>query len=164
VINIESQWWKVEVFSVYQVVAAEMQVRGRFEPTLNDQEPFVHLKNIATTPLLPGAPRLQNIADGQLSKAYFGVVRALVDEPPPADAPAEIRRRFLYFQGNGFTVKGQAEFPAMAEESRHAEMLFKQRFFPVKEVQLTVVGAEMAPLAWPLAYVNRDLMIGLYLA
>ena len=162
-ISIEAQWWPVEVLTQYQVVAGQMQVRGRFLSQLNDPEPIVQLREISTTPLLAGAPRLQGIGFGQLNKAYFSVVRTLQTEPPAPDAPAELVRRFMYFQGAGFNVKGQVEFPAGADATRHAEMLFKNNFFAVADAAVSVVGSQAAPMSWPLAYVNKNLMIGLYL-
>lgn len=163
-INVEAQWRPVEIFTQYQIVSGEMQVRARFGSHLNDPEPMVQVRNLATTPLLPGAPRLQGVALGQLSKASMGAIRMLEPEPPAPDAPAELVRRYLYFQGLSFTVKGQVEFPAGADSARHAEMLAKNSFFAVVDATLSVVGAEVAPLSWPLAYVNKNLMIGLYLA
>ena len=163
-LNVEATWWKVDIFTGYQVIAAEMQVRGRFMQSLNDPEPYVTLHNIATTPLLPGAPRLQSIAEGVVNKIGFGAIRTVDPEPPaPDDAMMELTKRFLYFQGSSFTLKGSVEFPVAADPKLHREMLFKSKFFPVVDASVTVVGAEMAPLAWARCYVNRDLMVGVYL-
>jgi hypothetical protein len=164
-INVEAVWWKVEVFTGYQVIACEMQVRGRFMQSLNDPEPYATLHNVATTPLLPGAPRLQSIAEGILNKPSIGAIRTVDPEPPaPDDGMMEMTKRFLYFEGAGFTVKGAAEFPLAADPKLHREMLFKSKFFPLFDASLAVVGAEMAaPLQWPKCYVNRDLLVALYM-
>jgi hypothetical protein len=162
-INVEAVWWKVEIFTVYQLIVAEMPVRGRVQHNLNDPDPFVILRNIATTPLVPGAPRLQSIAEGYASKLNFGVVRTVEAEVAPPDQALELTRRFVYFQGETFTVKGSVEFPTAADPKLHREMLFKAKFFGVVDASLTPVGVEMAPLQWPRCYVNRDLMVGLYL-
>jgi hypothetical protein len=162
-LNVEAVWWKVEIFTIYQLIAAEMPVRGRVQNNLNDADPFVVLHNVVTTPLLPGAPRLQSIAEGYASKLNFGVVRTLEPELAPPDQALELTRRFVYFQGTNFTVKGSVEFPTAADPKLHREMLFKARFFPVFDATLTAIGVEMAPLQWPHCYVNRDLMVGLYL-
>jgi hypothetical protein len=42
-------------------------------------------------------------------------------------------------------------------------MLFKAKFFSVVDATLTAVGVEMPPLQWPHCFVNRDLMVGVYL-
>ena len=163
-LNVEAVWAKIEAFTAYQVIAAEMQVRGRFAIALNDPEPYATLHNIATTPLLPGAPRLQSIAEGVVNKGNFGAVRTIDPEPPgPDDGIMELKKRFLFFQANNFTLKGQVEFPIAADPTLHREMLFKSKFFPVVEASITVVGAEMQPLTWPRCYVNRDHMVGIYL-
>jgi hypothetical protein len=164
-INVEAVWWKVEIFTGYQIVSAEMQIRGRFQQALNDPEPYATVRNVATTPLLPGAPRLQAIAEGILNRPTFGAVRTIETEPPaPDEGMMEMTRRFLYFEGTNFTVKGAVEFPVAADPKLHREMLFKSKFFPVHDVALTVIGAEMAaPLQWSKCYVNRDLLVGLYL-
>ncbi len=159
----EAVWWKVEIFTVYQLISAEMQVRGRVQHALNDPDPYAVLHNVETTPLLPGAPRLQSIAEGYASKLNFGVVRTVEAEAPPPDQALELTRRFIYFQGTNFTLKGSIEFPVAADPKLHREMLFKAKFFPVVDGTLSVVGVEMAPLQWPHCYVNRDLMVGLYL-
>lgn len=162
-LNVEAVWWKVEIFSVYQLIAAEMQVRGRFQHALNDPDPYAILHNVMTTPLLPGAPRLQAIAQGYASKLSFGVVRTVEPEPPEPDLATALTRRFIYFQGTSFTVKGAVEFPLAVDPSLHREMLFRARFFPVVDAVLSPVGIESAPLQWPHCYINRDLMVALYL-
>jgi hypothetical protein len=163
-INVEAVWWKVEIFTGYQVVACEMQIRGRFMQALNDPEPYASVRNIATTPLILGAPRLQAIAEGILNRPAFGAVRTLDVEPPaPDEGMMEMTRRFLYFEGASFTVKGSAEFPVAADPKLHREMLFKSKFFPVHDASVAVVGAEMAPLQWSKCYLNRDLLVGLFL-
>src|SRR6202011_4280617 len=150
---------KVEIFAVYQLIAAEMQVRGRVQASLNDPDPYVVLHNVMTTPLLPGAPRLQSIAEGYASKLNFGVIRTVEPESAPPDQAFELTKRFIYFQGLNFTVKGSVECPAAADPTLHREMLFKARFFPVVDATLTVIGAEVAPLQWPRCYADRALMV-----
>ena len=162
-LNVEAVWWKIEAFTHYQVVAGEMAVRGRVQAVLNDPEPYVTLHNVSTTPLLPGAPRLQAIGEGVLSKLQVGALRTLELEPPPPDQTLELSRRFVFFQGTQLSVKGAVEFPAAADPKMHRDMLFKAKFFPVFDASLSVVGAEAPALHWPLAYVNRDLLVGLYL-
>lgn len=162
--NVGAVGWQVEVFTSYQVVSGEMQVRGRFQQHLNDAEPYVTIRGVATVPLLAGAPRLQSIAEGLLNKAAICAVRTVEAEPPHPDELPDLVRRFVYFQGMGFTAKGSAEFPAAADPTLHREMLFKARFFPLVEATVSVIGADAPPMSWPLAYVNRDLMVGIYLA
>jgi hypothetical protein len=162
-LNVEAHWWKVEIFAVYQLITAEMPVRGRVQHALNDPDPYLTLRNLETTPLLAGAPRLQSIAEGYVSKLNFGAVRTVDPEPAAPDQAAELTKRFIYFQGTNFTVKGAVEFPVAADPKLHREMLFKARFFPVVDVTLSVIGAGAAPLQWASCFVNRDLMVGLYL-
>jgi hypothetical protein len=138
-LNVEAHWWKVEIFTVYQLIAAEMQVRGRVQHAL------------------------QAIAEGYASKLSFGVVRTVEIEPPAPDQALERTRRFVYFQGSTFTVKGSVEFPVAADPVMHREMLFKAKFFPVVEATITVVGVELPPIQWPACFVNRDQMVALYL-
>ncbi len=159
----EAHWWKVEIFTVYQLISAEMQVRGRVQNALNDPDPYAVLHNVETTPLLPGAPRLHSIAEGYASKLNFGVVRTVEQEPPAPDQAIELTKRFIYFQGTNFTIKGSVQFPVAADPTLHREMLFKARFFPVIEATLSVIGVEVPGLQWPYCFVNRDLMIGVYL-
>jgi len=162
-INVEAVWWKVEIFAVYQLIAAELPVRGRVQNALNDPDPYVTLRNIETTPLIAGAPRLQSIAEGYASKLNFGVIRTIEAELAPPDQALELTKRFIYFQGTNFTLKGSVEFPAAADPKLHREMLFKAKFFSVVDASLTPVGVEMPPLQWPRCFVNRDLMVGVYL-
>ena len=162
-INVETQWRKVEVVTVYQLVTAEMQIRGRLSTQLNDPEPLVKVRNVETQPLLPGAPKLSGIPEGTLNKAFFSAIRTVEVEPPPPDMAMENLNRFCYFQGVGFTARGQAEFPAAADPSMHQEMLFKGHFFKLTDATLSIVGVEAPALTRPDFYVNRDLMVALYL-
>ena len=164
-INVEATWTRVEVLTAYQVVGCEMQVRGRFMQALNDPEPYATVRNVATTPLLPGAPRLQSIPEGILNKPTFCAIRTVEPEPPsPDEGMMEMTRRFFYFEGAGFTVKGAAEFPVAADPKLHRERMFKNRFFPVVDATLGIVGVEGgSPLQWAKCYVNRELLVGLYL-
>jgi hypothetical protein len=161
----EPVWWKVEILTLYQVIAGEMPVRGRIQPTLNDPEPFVQIRKVATTPLLPGAPHLQAIPEGSLYKPAISALRTVEVEPPPPDQVGmELFKRYLLVQGTTFTLKAATEFPVGADPKLHRELLFKSRFFPVVDATLTVVGAEIAPLQWPHCYLNRDLVVAIYLA
>ena len=162
-LNVEAHWWKVQIFTVYQLISAEMQVRGRLQNALNDPDPYAVLHNVETTPLLPGAPRLQSIAEGYANKVNFGVVRMVDPEPLPPDVAIELVKRFIYFQGTNFTVKGSVEFPVLADPTLHREMLFKNRFFAVVDATVSIVGIELPPIQWPTCFVNRDLMVGVYL-
>jgi hypothetical protein len=162
-INVEAHWTRVEIFTAYQLVTCEMQLRGRLQIQLNDPEPNVAVRTIEATPLLPGAPKLQGIPEGTLNKNYFGVCSTIEPEPPPVDDMVEKAKRFIYFQGASFTVKGNVEFPAAADPNMHKDMLFKSRYFSVLDASVGVVGAVVAEWQRPLVYVNRDLMVGVYL-
>ncbi len=162
-LNVGAVWVGVEVFTGYQVVAGEMHVRGRFQQHMNDAEPYTPMRSVTTTPLLPGAPRLNGIPEGLLAKQYFCAVRTIDPEPPHPDELPDRTARYIYFQGAAFTAKGTVEFPAAADPSLHRDTLFKVRFFPVLDATLSVVGVEGHTLNWPHAYVNRDLMLAVYL-
>jgi hypothetical protein len=163
VISADVHWMKVEVLTLYQLVSAEIQVRGRIAPTLNDPEPILHLRNVAAEPLLPGAPKLQNIPDGLFRKPLLGAIAPLEPEPPSPDEARDKTRRYVFFQGSTFNVRGSVEFPPAADPHMHTDMLLKSQFFPVVEATFTAVGVERAPWTHPLAYLNRDLMIAIYL-
>lgn len=162
-INVEAQWRKVEVVTAYQLVTADMQIRGRLATQLNDPEPLVKVRDVQTQPLLPGAPTLAGIPEGTLNKAYFCAIRTVEAEPPPPDLAIENVKRFCYFQGAGFTARGDVEFPAGADVTMHPEMLFKVRFFKLLDASLSIVGVESQALARLDFHVNRDLMVALYL-
>lgn len=162
-INVEPVWWKVELFTLYQVVSGEMPIRVRLQSALNDPEPYVLLRNLATTPMVPGAPRLQGIGEGHLSKLSFSAVRSVEEEPPAPDLALELTRRFIYFQGTNVTIKASVEVPTGSDPMLHREMLFKQRFFRVVDATLTVIGSEAPPIQWSSCYLNRDQLVALYL-
>ena len=163
-ISADLRWTKVEVVTLYQRVSGEIQVRGRLAPTLNDPEATFHLRNIASEPFLPGAPRLQNIPEGLFRKPLVGAVVPMEPEPPPPDDFPDKARRFLFFQGSTFNVRASVEFPAAADPHMHTDMLLKGQFFPVLEATFTAVGAEGQAWTRPTAYLNRDLMVALYLS
>ena len=154
---------KVEVVTLYQRVSGEIQIRGRLAPTLNDPEPTFHLRNVASEPLVPGAPRLQNIPEGLFRKPFVGAVVPMEAEPPPPDEVLEKARRYVFFQGSTFNVRASVEFPAAADPRMHQDMLLKSQFFTVVEANFTAVGAEGQAWTRPFAYLNRDLMVALYL-
>ena len=151
------------MLTIYQLVTAEMQIRGRLSSQLNDSEPFVKVRNVDTQPLLPGAPRLVGIPHGTLNKDYFCAIRTVEAEPPAPDMAMENIGRFCFFQGAGFSARGQVEFPSAADPTMHQEMLFKGRFFKLNDVTVSVVGAEGPALVRPEFYINRELMVALYL-
>ena len=163
VINAEVHSMKVEVLTMYQRVSGEMQIRGRLSPTLNDPEPIFHLHNIAAEPLLPGAPRLQNIADGLFRKPMVGAVVPIDPEPPSPDDIPEKKRRYIFFQGSTFNVRASVEFPTAADPAMHQDLLLKSQFFPVVDATFSAVGAEGQSWTRPAAYLNRELMVALYL-
>lgn len=154
---------KVEVVTLYQRVSGEIQIRGRLVPTLNDPEPTFHLRNVGSEPLLPGAPRLQNIPDGLFRKPYVGAVVPMEPEPPSPDEVLEKAKRYVFFQGTTFNVRGSVEFPSAADPSMHTDMLLKSPFFHVVDANFTAVGAEGQAWTRPSVYLNRDLMVALYL-
>jgi hypothetical protein len=159
----ELHWMTVEVLTLYQRVSAEIQVRGRLLSTLNDPELTFQLRNVASEPFLPGAPRLQNIPAGLFRKPMVGAVVPLEQEPPPPDEVLEKSRRYLFFQGSTFNVRASVEFPSAAEPRMHTDMLLKSQFFAVVDANFTAVGAEGQAWTRPFAYLNRDLMVALYL-
>ena len=159
----ELHWMKVEVLTLYQRVTGEIQIRGRLAPTLNDPETTFQLRNLASEPFLPGAPRLQNVPGGLFRKPLVGAVVPLDPEPPSPDEVLDKTRRYLFFQGSTFNVRASVEFPSAAEPRMHTDMLLKSQFFPVVDATFTAVGAEGQAWTRASAYLNRDLMVALYL-
>jgi hypothetical protein len=155
-------WSKVDVLTTYQRLTAEMQVRVRMRETMNDSEPFFHLKNISADPLLPGAVPLNGVPEGLFNKALVGGIRTFDVEPPLPDQ-MEVIRRYAMFQAGTFMVTGAAEFPKALEPKMHGEMLLKSRFFPLVDVTVTVVGVANKTWTQPMIWVNRDQMLALYL-
>jgi len=163
VISADLRWMKVEVLTLYQRVSGEIQVRGRLSPTLNDPEPNFHLRNVAAEPLVPGAPRLQNIPEGLFRKPFVGALVPMEPEPPSPDDVPDKTRRYVFFQSSAFNVKAFAEFPTAVEAHMHTDMLLKSQFFQVLDATFTAVGADGQTWTRPSAYLNRELMVALYL-
>jgi hypothetical protein len=157
-------WSKVDVLTSYQRLTAEIQVRGgRLRETINDPEPLFHLRNISAEPLVPGAVPLSGVPEGLFNKNYIGGIRTIEPEPAPPDVVAEMIRRYVMFQASGFMVTGAAEFPKATEPAMHTEILMKSRFFPMLDVTVTIFGVNGKSWTQPSIWVNRDLMLAVFL-
>ena len=44
-------WSKVEVLTAYQRLTGEIQMRVRLRETINDPEPYFHLRNVSAEPI-----------------------------------------------------------------------------------------------------------------
>ncbi|HEV2035078.1 MAG TPA: hypothetical protein VGU71_12925 [Candidatus Dormibacteraeota bacterium] len=155
-------WTKVDVLTAYQRLTGEIQVRVRMRETINDAEPYFHMRNLSAEPLLPGAVPLNGVPEGLFNKALVGGIRTVEPEPPPPDQ-MEVTRRYAMFQAGSFMVTGAAEFPKALETKMHGEMLLKNRFFPLVDVTVTVIGVASKTWTQSMIWVNRDQMLALYL-
>jgi hypothetical protein len=157
-------WSKVDVLTSFQRLTAEIQVRGgRLRETINDPEPLFHLRNVSAEPLLPGAVPLSGVPEGLFNKNHVGGIRTIEPEPPPADQVAELMRRYIMFQAGSFMVTGGAEFPKATEPAMHTEILMKNRFFQILDATITIFGAAGKSWTQPNIWVNRDLMLAVFL-
>ncbi len=132
------------MLTAYERLTAEVQVRGgRLRETINDPEPLFHMRNV--------------------SKNLIGGIRTIEPEPPPPDLVADMARRYVMFQGANFMVTGAAEFPSATEPSMHTEILMKSRFFAMIDVTVTMFGVAGKSWTQPNIWVNRDLMLAVFL-
>ena len=157
-------WSKVDVLTSSERLTAEIQVRGgRLRETINDPEPLFHLRNVSAEPLVPGAVPLTGIPEGLFNKDFIGGIRTIEPEPPPPDLVADMMRRYVMFQAASFMVTGAAEFPKATEPAMHTEILMKSRFFPMVDVTVTIFGVNGKSWTQPSIWVNRDLMLAVFL-
>jgi len=157
-------WSKVDVLTSFQRLTAEIQVRGgRLRETINDPEPLFHMRNVSAEPLVPGAVPLAGVPEGLFNKNFVGGMRTIEPEPPPPDLVAEMARRYVMFQTTQFMVTGAAEFPKATEPSMHTEILMKARFFQILDATITIFGVSAKSWTQPNIWVNRDLMLAVFL-
>ncbi|HEV2140776.1 MAG TPA: hypothetical protein VGT01_06245 [Candidatus Dormibacteraeota bacterium] len=157
-------WSKVDVLTSFQRLTAEIQVRGgRLRETINDPEPLFHLRNVSGEPLVAGAVPLSGIPEGLFNKDFIGGIRTIEPEPPPPDMVADMIRRYVMFQAATFMVTGAAEFPRATEPSMHTEILMKNRFFPILDATVTIFGVAGKSWTQPNIWVNKDLMLAVFL-
>lgn len=156
-------WTKVDVLTSYQRLTAEIQIRGgHLRESINDPEPLFHLRNVSAEPLAPGAVQLNGVPEGLFNKAGVCGIRTIEPEAPLPDQP-ELIRRYAMFQATTFMVTGAAEFPKATDPKLHGDLLMKGRFFPLVDVTVTIVGVGAKSWTQPMIWVNRDLMLALYL-
>ena len=157
-------WSKVDVLTSFERLTAEIQVRGgRLRETINDPEPLFHMRNVSAEPLVPGAVPLSGVPEGLFNKNFVGGIRTIEPEPPPPDLVADMIRRYVMFQATTFMVTGAAEFPRATEQSMHTEILMKSRFFQMIDVTVTIFGVNAKSWTQPNIWVNRDLMLAVFL-
>ena len=157
-------WSKVDVLTSFQRLTAEIQVRGgRLRETINDPEPLFHMRNVSAEPLVPGAVPLAGVPEGLFNKNFVGGMRTIEPEPPPPDLVAEMVRRYVMFQTTQFMVTGAAEFPKATEPNMHTEILMKARFFQILDATITIFGVSAKSWTQPNIWVNRDLMLAVFL-
>ena len=161
-INPTVAWTKVELLTAYQRLSGEIQMRVRLRETINDPEPYFHLRNVSAEPLLPGAVALNGVPEGLFNKALIAGIRTLEPEPPPPDQ-MEVTRRYAMFQGANFMVAGAAEFAKALEPKMHSEVLLKNPFFSLVDVTVTIIGVAGKSWSQPIMWVNRSHMLALYL-
>src|SRR5712691_9212014 len=163
-ISANLSWSKVDVLTPFERLTAEIQVRGgRLRETITAPEPLFHMRNVSAEPLVPGAVPLSGVPEGLFNKNLIGGIRTIEPEPPPADQVAEMIRRYVMFQAANFMVTGAAEFPKATEPSMHTEILMKARFLPVVDATVTIFGVAGKSWTQPNIWVNRDLMLAVYL-
>jgi len=157
-------WSKVDVLTSFERLTAEIQVRGgRLRETINDPEPLFHLRNVSAEPLVSGAVPLSGVPEGLFNKDFVGGIRTVDPEPPPPDLIAEMMRRYIMFQTPGFMVTGAAEFPKATEPAMHTEILMKNRFFQILDATVTIFGVNGKSWTQPNIWVNKDLMLAVFL-
>jgi hypothetical protein len=157
-------WSKVDVLTSHRRLTAEIQVRGgRLRESINDPEPLFHLRNVSAEPLVPGAVPLSGVPEGLFNWAFVGGIRTVEPEPPPPDQVADLIRRYVMFQSANFMVTGAAEFPRVTEAAMHTEILMKHRFFPILDATVTVFGVAGKSWTQPNIWVNRDMMLAVFL-
>src|ERR1700681_1535446 len=93
-INPTVAWTKVEVLTAYQRLSGEIQMQVRLRETINDPEPYFHLRYVSAETLVPGAVALNGVPEGLFSKALIGGIRTIETEPPP---PAPIMEMILRY-------------------------------------------------------------------
>ena len=126
-------WSKVDVLTSFQRLSAEIQVRGG---------------------------RLRETINDPEPLFHMRNVSA---EPAPPDLVAEMIRRYVMFQATTFMVTGAAEFPKATEPTMHTEILMKSRFFAMLDVTITIFGVNGKSWTQPNIWVNRDLMLAVFL-
>ena len=152
------------MLTAYERLTCEVQVRGgRLRETINDPEPLFHMRSVSAEPLLPGAVSLSGIPEGLFNKNFIGGIRTIEPEPPPPDHVADMMRRYVMFQASNFMVTGAAEFPTATEPNMHTEILMKARFFQILDATITVFGVAGKSWTQPNIWVNRDLMLAVFL-
>ena len=157
-------WSKVDVLTAYERITAEIQVRGgRLRETINDPEPLFHMRNVSAEPLVPGAVPLSGVPEGLFNKDRIAGIRTIEPEPPPPDMVADMIRRYVMFHGAAYMITGAAEFPAATEPAMHTEILMKSRFFAMLDVTVTIFGVNGRSWTQPNIWVNRDLMLAVFL-
>ena len=157
-------WSKVDVLTSFERLTAEIQVRGgRLRETINDPEPLFHMRNVSAEPLVPGAVPLSGVPEGLFNKDFVGGIRTIDPEPPPPDLIAEMMRRYIMFQTPAFMVTGAAEFPKATEPAMHTEIIMKNRFFQILDATVTIFGVNGKSWTQPNIWVNKDLMLGVFL-
>ena len=158
------RWERVDALLVYQHISAEMQIRGRLRETLYGADQYLRLRNVTATPLRRGVPPVQGAPEGFISTSQLGALWMLEPEIESAEEAIQKTRRWVLFQAESFSVKGCADFPIHADPAMHRELILKMRFFPLKEVEITMIESDSPPIKKYEAWFNRDLMVGLFLA
>ncbi len=161
--GLEPTWTSVEVFTGEQRLTCEIRVSGRLRTRLLDDEPVMRVRNVNTMQSGPSMPRLSALQEGLLHRQYVVACAVAQTEQPDPDAPAMAARPILV-EGHGWSLTGQALFPAGVERERHLDQLMHARFWPVREVTVTAEWGP-TPSSWQMseAYVNLSLALGVYL-
>lgn len=162
--GLEPTWTSVEVFTGEQRLTCEVRVSGRLRTRLLDNEPVMRVRNVTTRQSAPSMPRLGSVQEGLVWRQHLVAVATTQPELPDPDAP-QLAARPLLLEGKGWTITGQALFPAGLERDRHLDQLMQAKFWYCRDVTVTAEWGP-TPTAWQMseAYLNLEQALGLYLA
>ena len=161
--GLEPTWTSVEVFTGEQRLTCEVRISGRLRTRLLDNEPVLRVRNVNTLQSAPAMPRLSAIQDALVWRSHVVACAVAQGEQPDPDAPALTARPML-LEGPGWSINGQALFPAGLDRDRHLDQITQAKFWQLRDV---TIAAEWGPtpVTWqmPEAYVNMEQALGLYL-